>query len=109
MGEEAFRFFMKVIIGILVALVLAVSVYFGYMILGARAKQPNTNSITLPSSFNNPFSEKPKTSFSRAENPPPAVVNPFAQPTAAPTTYQNPFASSPSADQPYQNPFEALR
>lgn len=100
---------MKVIISILVALVLAVGVYFGYIVLNTRAKQPNTSSVTLPNSFDNPFSEKPKTSFSRAENSPPAVVNPFAQPTAAPTTYQNPFASSPSADQPYQNPFEALR
>ena len=100
---------MKVAIGILIALVLATGAYFGYMVLNARAKQPNTQTVATPNSFDNPFTEKPKTSFGSAKNPTPTAVNPFAEPTARPTTYQNPFSSTASGNQPYQNPFTALR
>ena len=97
---------MKFIIAVLSLTVVGVFGYFGYNYY-LSSRQPSTTTTAAPlSGFQNPFVDKPSTSFSGTNGPTPTPVNPFAEPTQE---YQNPFSSSPSGSQEYQNPFEALR
>ncbi len=99
---------MKKIILILTSLLLVLAAvgYGMYAVLINRTPSPaaQTTATETPSSFTNPFVDKPDTSFGQAVTPTP--VNPFAQPT---TAYQNPFAATNAGTQPYTNPFDALR
>ncbi|MBI3955991.1 hypothetical protein HY339_01935 [Candidatus Gottesmanbacteria bacterium] len=98
---------MKFIIALLSLAVVGVLGYFGYNYY-LSVRQPSTEtSATAPlPGFQNPFDDKPTTSFGLTNAPTPTPVNPFAQPTQG---YQNPFSSTPAGSQEYQNPFEALR
>ncbi len=98
---------MKFIIAILSLAVVGVLGYFGYNYY-LSVRQPSTKtSATAPlPGFQNPFDDKPSTTFGRTNAPTPTPVNPFAEPTGG---YQNPFSSTPAGSQQYQNPFEALR
>lgn len=97
---------MKIVIGVLIAGVLSVGIYLGYVYVSAGTNQPIRQNVSTPGSFDNPFVEKPKTSFSRTNASAQPAINPFAQPTQV---YQNPFSSTSSGSQEYQNPFEVLR
>lgn len=98
---------MKLIIAILSFGIMSVLGYFGYnYYLSVRQPSPTTSATAPLPGFQNPFDEKPKTSFGKTNGPTPTPVNPFAEPTQA---YQNPFSSTPSGSTEYQNPFEALR
>ncbi len=94
-------------VGILV-LVLVVSggAYVLYTTTKAKEGVKTETATSLPSTFTNPFVEKPKSGFSNA-NAATVVSSLFADPT--PTPYQNPFGATKSANPTYQNPFEALK
>ena len=98
---------MKLIIAILSLAVVGALAYFGYnYYLSVRQPEATTSATGSLPGFDNPFDEKPTTSFSQTNAPTPTPVNPFAEPTQE---YQNPFSATPAGSQEYQNPFEALR
>lgn len=98
---------MKLLIAILFLGIVSVLSYFGYnYYLSVRQPETTTSANTPLPGFQNPFDEKPATSFGKTNAPTPTPVNPFAEPTQE---YQNPFSSSPSGSQEYQNPFDTLR
>lgn len=78
-------------------------------ILAPNKQAAQTEKQSAPSSFQNPFAEKPQSSFNETSGSAEAStpINPFAEPT--PTPYQNPFSVTPTGSKEYQNPFEALR
>jgi methionine-rich copper-binding protein CopC len=92
----------------LLGIVLLVSggAYVAYTAVKAKEETKAETATSLPSSFTNPFAEKPTSGFSSA-NTTTVVSGLFAEPT--PTPYQNPFGSTSSAGQAYQNPFETLK
>ncbi len=87
---------------------IGIAGYFGYtqVMQSKAASTTAATGTTLPSTFTNPFVEKPTSGFSKA-NTTAVVSGLFAEPT--PTPYQNPFGSTSSANPAYQNPFEILK
>jgi flagellar basal body-associated protein FliL len=100
----------KLIIAIVllfVVLLVSGGAYMVYTSAKAKEKVSLETATELPSTFINPFVEKPSSGFPSGDSATSAVSELFTEPT--PTTYQNPFGSTSSANQPYQNPFETLR
>lgn len=98
---------MKFLITILSLAIVSVLSYFGYnYYLSVRQPSAFTSATAPLPNFQNPFDERPSTSFGQTNAPTPTPVNPFAEPTQV---YQNPFSATPAGSQEYQNPFDALR
>lgn len=98
------------VISLLLFGVVGITGYAVYAYILAPNKQAaKTEKQSTPSSFQNPFVEKPQSSFTETIGSTEASTptNPFAEPS--PTPYQNPFSVTPTGSKEYQNPFEALR